>query len=98
MNSRKPFSKDIILLDNIESVVNEIVNKLRDDVLRVIRRNGGVIGISGGIDSSVCLALSVRAFGPDKVLGVMLPEKDSSPDSELLAREQIGRASCRERV
>mgnify|MGYP002355828280 FL=1 len=76
MNSRKPFSKDIILLDNIESVVNEIVNKLRDDVLRVIRRNGGVIGISGGIDSSVCLALSVRAFGPDKVLGVRLIKKN----------------------
>jgi len=87
MNPKKPFSKDIILLDNVESVVNEIVNKLRNDVLHVIRRNGGVVGISGGIDSSVCLALSARAFGPDKVLGIMLPEKDSSPDSEILARE-----------
>ncbi len=91
MNSRKPFSKDIILLDNIEYVVNEIVNKLRNDVLHVIRRNGGVVGISGGIDSSVCLALSARAFGPDKVLGIMLPEKDSSPDSEILARELAGK-------
>ena len=87
MNKTKPFSKDIILLDNIESVVNEIVTKLRNDVLHVIRRDGGVVGISGGIDSSVCLALSARAFGPDKVLGIMLPEKDSSPDSEILARE-----------
>ncbi len=85
--NKKPFSKDIILLDNIEEVVNEIVGKLRDDVLHKIRRNGGVVGISGGIDSSVCLALSARAFGPDKVLGIMLPEKDSSPDSEMLARE-----------
>ncbi len=85
--SKKPFSKDIILLDNIEFVVNEIVTKLRNDVLNVIHRNGGIVGISGGIDSSVCLALSARAFGPDKVLGIMLPEKDSSPDSEILARE-----------
>jgi NAD+ synthase len=87
MNQKKPFSKDIILLGNIEYVVNEIVEKLRDDVLRKIRRTGGVVGISGGIDSSVCLALSARAFGPDKVLGIMLPEKDSSPDSEMLASE-----------
>ena len=87
MTKRKPFSKDIILLEDVEYVVNEIVNKLRNDVLQVIRRNGGVVGISGGIDSSVCLALSAKAFGPEKVLGIMLPEKDSSPDSEILARE-----------
>ena len=87
MNPNKPFSKDIILLKDVEYVVNEIVNKLRNDVLQVIRRHGGVVGISGGIDSSVCLALSARAFGPEKVLGIMLPEKDSSPDSEKLARE-----------
>lgn len=87
MSHRKPFTKDIILLDNVENVVNQIVAKLRDDVLHRFKRNGAVVGISGGIDSSVCLALSVKAFGPDKVLGIMLPEKDSSPDSELLARE-----------
>jgi NAD+ synthase len=50
-----------------------------------MKRNGGVIGISGGIDSSVCLALAVKAFGPDKILAIMLPEKDSSPESEVLA-------------
>lgn len=84
---KKPFSKDIILLKNIEEVVNTITEKLRTDVLQNMRRNGGVVGISGGIDSSVCLALSARAFGPEKVLGIMLPEKDSSPDSEMLAGE-----------
>jgi NAD+ synthase len=46
-----------------------------------------VIGISGGIDSSVCMALSVKAFGAEKVVGIIMPEKDSSPDSEMLARE-----------
>jgi NAD+ synthase len=46
-----------------------------------------VIGISGGIDSSVTFALAVEAFGPDRVLGVMLPEKDSSPDSQVLAQK-----------
>lgn len=87
MKSKKPFSKDIVLLENIEIYVDEIVNKLRKDVLQVLRRNGAIVGISGGIDSSVCMALAVKAFGPEKVLGIMMPEKDSNPDSELLAVE-----------
>ena len=82
----KTFSKDLIILENVESVVNQIVEKLRNDILHTFKRNGAVIGISGGIDSSVCMALAVKAFGPDKVLGIMMPEYDSSPDSENMAR------------
>jgi NAD+ synthase len=87
MAPKKPFSRDIILFDNVESVINKIVEKLREAVLHTLKRNGAVVGISGGIDSSVCMAFAVKAFGPDKVLGIMMPEKDSSPDSEKLARE-----------
>ncbi len=87
MNSKKPFSKDIILLDNVEEAVNAITEKLQKDVLHKINRNGAVVGISGGIDSSVCMALAAKAFGPEKVLGIMMPEKDSSSDSEELAKE-----------
>lgn len=87
MKTRKPFSKDIVLLDDLESVVNEITAKLRTDVLVNFKRKGAVVGISGGIDSSACLALSVKAFGADKVIGIIMPEKDSSPDSEMLGLE-----------
>lgn len=87
MTNKKPFSKDIIHLDNIEEVVNNITQQLQTDVLKNLKRFGGVVGISGGIDSSVCMALAAKAFGPEKVLGVMLPEHDSSPDSEMLATE-----------
>jgi NAD+ synthase len=85
METRKKFSRDIILLDNVETSVNGIVDKLHNDVLHKLKRFGTVIGISGGIDSAVCMALAAKAFGPGKVLGIMLPEKDSSPESELLA-------------
>src|SRR5512140_3595682 len=81
----RQFSKNIILLENVEKVANEIISKLQQDVRYNFKRNGGVLGISGGIDSSVCLALSVKAFGPDKVIGIIMPEKDSSPESEELA-------------
>ena len=87
MSAKKPFSKDIILLEDVESAVDNIVNKMQEDVLHKLKRNGGVIGASGGIDSSVCLALAAKAFGPEKILAIMLPEKDSSPDSEELARK-----------
>jgi NAD+ synthase len=87
MKTRKPFSKEIILLENVETATNEIISKLQQDVLVNFKRTGAVVGISGGIDSSVCLALSVRAFGAEKILGIIMPEKDSSPESEELALE-----------
>jgi NAD+ synthase len=87
MPLKKPFTKDVILLEDTEATINVIVQKLKQDVFHELRRSGGVVGISGGIDSSVCFALAVKAFGPDKVVGIMMPEQDSSPDSERLARE-----------
>jgi NAD+ synthase len=101
MPARKPFSKDIILLENVEKAVENIIEQLRADVLHRFKRHGAVLGISGGIDSSVCMALAAKAFGPDKVLGIMLPERDSSPDSEILAKElaaKFGVKAIREEI
>lgn len=95
MTQKKPFSRDIILLPDIERAVNEIADKLRKDVFASMKRQGAAIGISGGIDSSVCMALAAKAFGPEKVLGIMMPEKDSSPESETLARELAGKFGVR---
>ena len=91
MDKKYYFSKEIILLPDVESVVNKIADKLRNDVLMDLKRFGAIVGISGGIDSSVCMAVAVKAFGPDKVLGIIMPEKDSSPDSEMLARTLAAR-------
>jgi len=87
MSTKRPFTKDIILLDNVEEVTNKIIQKLQQDVLHNLKRLGAVVGTSGGIDSSVCLALTAKAFGPEKVLGIIMPEKDSNQDSEMLAKE-----------
>ncbi len=88
MNSnRKPFSKDILHIEDVDKVCEEIMSKLKHDVKYKLQRRGAVIGISGGIDSSACLALSAKAFGPNNVTAIMLPEQDSSNDSKDLAEE-----------
>ncbi|WP_291864618.1 NAD(+) synthase [Maribacter sp.] len=84
---KEPFSKDILVIKDIENLCNDIIKKLQEDVGANLQRRGAIVGISGGIDSSVVLALSAKAFGPKKVLGIMLPEQDSSDDSKMLALE-----------
>lgn len=81
------FTKDILFLKDVENEVERITCKLREDIHGVLKRNGAVVGISGGIDSSVTLALAVKALGNEKVLGIMLPERDSSSDSKEFASE-----------
>src|SRR2546425_6956829 len=63
-----------------------IATALRDHLGSVLGRRGLVVAMSGGIDSSVCAGLAVRAGGPGRVLGLMLPERESDPVSLRLAR------------
>jgi len=78
-------ASELLELDS-ERAIEEIVAGLADTVLRDLRRRGAVVAISGGIDSSLVAALCARAFGPERVLGLFLPEADSSPDSLQLGR------------
>ena len=80
------FSKYSLELDAAQEV-ERIVGGLRQAVHQTFRRQGAVVGISGGIDSSVVLALCVRAFSPERVVGILLPEGESSPESATLAHE-----------
>ena len=85
MSLKNIFSNDILHIEDIDSVVNNIILKLKNDVSFQLKRKGAIVGISGGIDSSVTLALAVKALGAENVLGIMMPEKDSSGDSKMLA-------------
>ena len=80
------YTKDSIKIDPAKEV-EKITSKLREDVTKKLKKRGAVVGISGGIDSSVVLALCAKAFGPDRVFGVMMPENDSNPDSLELAKK-----------
>jgi len=63
-----------------------IVSSIRNTILQDLKRRGAVIGVSGGIDSSVVAFLCARALGPDRVVALCMPENDSSPDSTRLGR------------
>jgi NAD+ synthase len=67
--------------------IDRIAATLRAQVLKQLRRKGVVVGLSGGIDSTVVAALAVKAFGPGNVLGIYMPEEDSDPDSLRLGRQ-----------
>jgi NAD+ synthase len=67
--------------------VERISTTLRAQVLKHLRKKGVVLGLSGGIDSTVVAALCVRAFGPGGVLGIFMPEQDSDPESLRLGRQ-----------
>jgi len=62
-----------------------IAATLRQQLGDALNRRGLVVGMSGGIDSSVCAALAVRAVGPDHVFGLLMPEQDSDRNSLGLA-------------
>ena len=80
-----------IELDIQCALVEELLVSFLREELRSAGFEKAVVGVSGGIDSAVSVALCTRAFGPENVLGVILPYKTSNPDSrahaELLLNE-----------
>ena len=78
--SKPEFTKDILKLDPEQEVEN-ISKQLRSLMKNTIKRRGIVLGLSGGIDSSVTCALTVKAFGSKKVFGLHMPERHSSDET-----------------
>jgi NAD+ synthase len=72
------FSRDVLGIDCVE-VSQRIERAICETVARKLRRRGVVVAISGGVDSAVCAVLAGRALGADRVWGLLLPERDSSP-------------------
>ena len=70
-----------------EDATRRIGEAIRGQLQDVLKRRGLVVAMSGGVDSSVCAGLAVRALGAGAVFGLMMPERDSDPQSLALAKE-----------
>jgi NAD+ synthase len=78
-------SSDLLYIDPAAET-ERITGWIRRTVFYQLRRKGAVIGVSGGIDSSVVAFLCARALGRDRIKILFTPEADSSPDSLRLGR------------
>src|SRR3990172_927524 len=94
------FSRDALVLD-AAAEAERISSAIRDVVFKELRRRGAVVGLSGGVDSSVVAALCVGALGKDRVLGLLMPEAESAQDALALGRrlaERLGIATIVEDI
>jgi NAD+ synthase len=86
--TKKTFENGIDLKKEMLMKSDDLKDKLsrfiQQTVLDQFKKQGIVIGVSGGVDSAVIAALSVNALGPERVFGLILPEKESSSSSREL--------------
>jgi NAD+ synthase len=91
---------DVLRIDAAKEV-DRIANMIRDVVLAQFKRKGAVVGVSGGIDSSVVAALCTYALGKDRVIALFMPETESAADNLVLGRmltESLGIAAVTEDI
>jgi NAD+ synthase len=74
----KDFSPELLTLDPTEESAR-IVTFIRESIAGPLRKRGAVVAVSGGVDSSTTLGLCVRALGSERVLALLLPERESDP-------------------
>lgn len=93
-------ARDALKID-AAAETERIADSLRHSLSRDLKRRGLVLGLSGGIDSSVTAALAVRALGKKRVFGLMMPERHSESESLGLGRlvvESLGMACAEENI
>jgi NAD+ synthase len=74
------------VLDVDTTLVTDILVSFVRDEVRKVGFEKAVVGLSGGIDSALTLAIACRALGPDNVVPVLMPYRASSAASERDAR------------
>ncbi|WP_174875586.1 NAD+ synthase [Vogesella oryzae] len=78
------------LPDELESIYRALVVGVRDYIGKN-RFPGALLGLSGGIDSALTLAVAVDALGADKVHAVMMPSRYTADISVTDSRDMVGR-------
>ena len=75
---------DFLKLKNVEKSVDDVSTFLHDEIFKKFNKHGIIIGLSGGIDSTVTMELCAKALGPEKILGLTMFEKESNKNNKSL--------------
>ena len=78
---QKRISIEVLRID-CKKAEDEIIEFIRR-MVREVNAKGVIVGLSGGIDSSVTVTLCVKALGPRKVIGLLMPDPEVTPLSDL---------------
>ena len=79
------YDRELLSID-CEKEAERLERAISDSVLSRMRKKGVVIGLSGGLDSSVCAAICTKALGVSRVLGLLMPEREGKEDTNRLGR------------
>jgi NAD+ synthase len=82
------YQREVVDID-YDAAANSICANMREAMRKELHRRGAVVAVSGGIDSSVCAALSTKAFGAAKTFLIRLPETDSAENTQSRSSELI---------
>ena len=78
---------DKIKIHDLEKITDQICDFIKDEISNNFQKSGAVVGLSGGIDSTITAALCSRSLNSENVLGIIMPEKESDPTSEKHAKD-----------
>ena len=74
-------SKDALVIDALATA--QRISEFITDQVDLSGLNGAITAVSGGIDSAVTLALTVKALGGDRVRAITMPERDITPEGDI---------------
>lgn len=69
--------RERLQIDSPQDVLGQIENFIRERVAKY-HRDGCILGISGGLDSALTAYIAARAVGKENVMGLFMPERDTS--------------------
>ena len=90
------FRRDVLALDCAAEARR--ISEFIVERMNWLKRDGAVVGLSGGVDSALAAALCVKALGFEKVIGLVLPERESNPLSRDYALKEARRLGIRVEV
>jgi len=84
-----------VTLDDLKLNWGEVTGTIKNFIINIVKKSGAggvVVGLSGGIDSSVTVTLCVKALGPERVYGLIMPDTTITPEADVEDALELARS------